>query len=151
MQSIPFSKMSVNGNNFVILDETQQPVLSELQKSEFAYLATDTNFGVGCDNMQVVQTCTDSILRKISEDRRYWPQWPEASRADYIFRIFEPSGEEALSCGNGLKCIASYLFSSAYNEQGEKVQSEAKEHRPVMVDHRGPYSTPPLPRDTIRA
>ena len=55
MQSVPFSKMSVNGNNFVILDETQQPVLSERQKSEFAYFATDTNFGVGCDNLLVVQ------------------------------------------------------------------------------------------------
>ncbi|MGB5617094.1 MAG: hypothetical protein WBM78_09660 [Desulfobacterales bacterium] len=110
MQSIPFSKMSVNGNNFVILDETQQPVLSEPQKSEFAYFATETNFGVGCDNMLVVQTCTDDTFMEINTHRRYWKQMPESSSAEYIFRMFEPNGEEALSCGNGLKCIARYLF-----------------------------------------
>lgn len=120
--------MSVNGNNFVILDETQQPVLSEPQKSGFAYFATDTNFGVGCDNMLVVQACTDDTFMEINTHRTYWKQLPEASCADYVFRIFEPSGEEAHSCGNGLKCLANYQFSSAYNELGEKVQSESKEH-----------------------
>ena len=111
MQSIPFSKMSVNGNNFVILDETQYSILSEPQKSEFAYFATNSNFGVGCDNMLVVQTCSDAVLNRIATAREYWEHRPPSSSADYIFRMFEPNGEEALSCGNGLKCIASYLFS----------------------------------------
>ena len=125
--------MSVNGNNFVILDETQQPVLSEPQKSEFAYFATDVNFGVGCDNMLVVQSCTESIFREINKDRRYWPQWPESSSADYVFRMFEPSGEEALSCGNGLKCIASYLF-SRYGLKQAKIVTEIPLNQPRVVE-----------------
>ena len=124
--------MSVNGNNFVILDETQQPVLSELQKSEFAYFATNANFGIGCDNMLVVQNCTDSVLRKINEDRRYWTQRLESSCADYVFRMFEPNGDEALSCGNGLKCIASYLF-SRYGLKQAKIATEIPFKQPRVV------------------
>ena len=124
--------MSVNGNNFVILDETHHPLLSEPQKSEFAYFATDTNFGVGCDNMLVVQACTDDVLKQINSNRRYWRQLPDVSGADYLFRMFEPNGEEALSCGNGLKCIASYLY-SRYGFKRAKIATEVPLDQPRVV------------------
>lgn len=132
MQSVPFSKMSVNGNNFVILDETQNALLSERQKSEFAYFATDTNFGIGCDNLLVIQACTENVLQKINTNRMYWQQLPESASADYLFRMFEPSGEEALSCGNGLKCIASYLF-SRYGLKQAKITTEIPLEKPRVV------------------
>jgi diaminopimelate epimerase len=132
MQSIPFSKMSVNGNNFVILDETQYSYLNEPQKSEFAYYATNSNFGVGCDNMLVVQECTDTTIETIASARKYWEHQPTSTNADYIFRMFEPNGEEALSCGNGLKCIACYLF-SRYGLKRAEILTEIPLERPRAV------------------
>lgn len=132
MKSIPFFKMSVNGNNFVILDETQHPILSESQKAEFAYFATDTNFGIGCDNMLVVQASTADVLREINAERRYWSELPEYSNTEYLFRMFEPNGEEALSCGNGLKCIARYLLLQ-YALKQAKILTEVPLENPRVV------------------
>jgi diaminopimelate epimerase len=91
------------------LDDQGQSALSEAEMSAFARVATDMSFGVGCDNLLVVQQCTDDVLEQIDTERGYWSRRPDARRADYIFRMFEPTGEEALCCGNGLSCIADYL------------------------------------------
>lgn len=50
MRKIPFTKYTCFGNNFVIVDETRGPVLSEREKMKFAHRATDGIFGVGSDN-----------------------------------------------------------------------------------------------------
>ena len=49
-------------------------------------------------------------MKEINEFRRYWDKIPESFDADYIFRIFEPNGVESFSCGNGLMCMANYLY-----------------------------------------
>ncbi len=109
MTSIPFFKLSAFGNNFVVLDETRQQVLTEAQKRRFAHHATDVNFGIGCDNFLVVQPCCDTVLEEIHAENRYWPAPPDTQGAELIFRMFDPDGTEAYSCGNGLMCIARYL------------------------------------------
>ncbi len=106
---IPFVKYTSCGNNFVIVDETKGRVLSEDEISKFAYYATNVSFGIGCDNLLVIQRCSDATLRAIAAERDYWDLLPDESQAQFIFRMFEPSGEEALCCGNGLICIADYL------------------------------------------
>lgn len=109
MRRIPFVKYTCYGNNFVIVDQADEEILSEEEMSAFARAATDTAFGVGCDNLLVVQRCEKEILARISKERGYWARLPEPRRADFIFRMFEPDGQEALCCGNGLACIADYL------------------------------------------
>ena len=84
-------------------------MLSELEKSQFASIATNLNFGIGADNMIVLQPCTEEQLLDINRHRCYWETIPSARKADFIFRMFEPSGKEAFSCGNGLMCIADHL------------------------------------------
>jgi len=76
----------------------------------FANLATNISFGVGADNFLVVQQCNHRVLHEINQEHAYWSKVPEAESADFIFRMFEPDGTEAFSCGNGLMCIANYLF-----------------------------------------
>ena len=109
MQPLRFYKYSLNGNTFVFVDETQGPQLSENQKSEFAYRAANSYFGIGADNLILLQPSTQSILDKINSIRNYWGCPPKAGEADFIFRMFEPDGTEAFSCGNGLTCIANHL------------------------------------------
>ena len=132
MHSIQFSKMSVNGNNFVILDETNHTILNESQKSEFAYYATNTNFGVGCDNMLVIQRFNREVMSAINDERSYWQQLPNDKLSNYIFRMFEPNGEEALSCGNGLKCIAKYLYRK-YGLTEAQIMTEVPLDQPSIV------------------
>ncbi|MFT6984451.1 MAG: diaminopimelate epimerase [Psychromonas sp.] len=110
MQLIPFVKYTSCGNSFVIVDETERNFLSEDEMSRFAFQATNISFGVGCDNLLVIQRCNESTLQSIDQSRPYWIQPPQAKKAEFLFRMFEPSGEEALCCGNGLMCIASHLL-----------------------------------------
>jgi diaminopimelate epimerase len=110
MNLIPFVKYTSCGNSFVIVDETQRSFLSEEDMSRFAFQATNSSFGVGCDNLLVIQRCNESTLQSIAESRPYWVRPPQARQSEFVFRMFEPSGEEALCCGNGLMCIASYLL-----------------------------------------
>ena len=109
MKKVPFTKYTSYGNNFVIVDETCERVLSESEKSRFGYLATNTCFGVGSDNLLVIQRCDAETLAEINRERQYWGELPDAESADYLFRMFEPDGTEALCCGNGLMCIADHL------------------------------------------
>lgn len=110
MKLVPFVKYTSCGNNFVIVDETEHTSLTEHEMSRFAFQATNISFGVGCDNLLVIQRCSKDALQAIAKERPYWRWPPEAEQADYLFRMFEPDGEEALCCGNGLMCVASYLL-----------------------------------------
>ena len=123
MKKIPFVKYTSCGNNFVIVDQTETTLLDELDLSAFAHLATNTNFGVGCDNLLVIQSCAESTLDAINAEYHYWETTPESTLADFLFRMFEPSGEEALCCGNGLMCIANYLYEK-YDIDHSKILTE---------------------------
>jgi diaminopimelate epimerase len=97
---IPFFKYSAYGNTFVVLDELSDASFEDLQKSSFA------------SNLLVVQHCSDEVLSAIQLARAYWqhglPSF-DSERPAYVFRMFEPDGQEALCCGNGLLCIAKHL------------------------------------------
>ena len=114
MNEIAFYKYSLYGNTFTLIDESEKTILSETDKSRFARFATDNFFGIGSDNLIVLQKCTPSILRSIDAARKYWRQPQTFGEADYIFRMFEPDGKEAFSCGNGVMCIADHLFRKSH-------------------------------------
>ena len=109
MKNIPFVKYTSCGNNFVIVDEIGNEKFSEKEKKSFAYYATNPCFGIGSDNLLIVQECKPDTLKSINNSFEYWQNTPDAERVDFIFRMFEPNGDEAYSCGNGLLCIMNYL------------------------------------------
>lgn len=131
-KNIPFVKYTSYGNNFVIIDETVTHILTEAEKSHFAYQATNTFFGIGCDNLLVAQPCTDQTLQSINETHGYWVTIPDASEADFVLRMFEPNGEEAFSCGNGLMSIASYLY-ERYGIESAKIMTEVPFATPRII------------------
>lgn len=129
---LPIVKYTSCGNNFVILDETSGELLCEMKKPHFAYYATNQNFGVGCDNFLVLQSCTAATLEKINAAHRYWDEIPDPGSADYIFRMFEADGTEAYSCGNGLMSIANHLFH--YKDIGSsRILTEIPTSKPTVV------------------
>lgn len=132
-KNIPFVKYTSYGNNFVIIDETVAQILTEDEKSKFAYQATNTFFGIGCDNLLIAQRCTEQTLQTINESRGYWAATPDASEADFVFRMFEPNGEEAFSCGNGLMSIASYLY-KRYGIESAKIMTELPFATPRVIN-----------------
>ncbi len=140
MKQIPFTKMTMLGNNFVIVNELSQCILTESEKSDFAFLATNPYYGIGADNFLVVQPCLPNVLADIQQARHYWEEIPDFHQADYIFRMFEPTGEEAFSCGNGLLCIAQHLYQTAGRES-VRIITEIPTKTPKVV-HIGTNSSP---------
>lgn len=86
-----FSKMHGLGNDFIVIDAVRQAV--DLSTAQVRLLA-DRNFGVGCDQLLLVET-------------------PTVPDADFRYRIFNADGSEVEQCGNGARCFVRFV-----HEQG---------------------------------
>lgn len=82
-----FTKMQGAGNDFVMLDATQEPFT--LTTEQIRALC-DRRYGVGCDQLLVVEK---SALPEV----------------DFKYRIFNCSGGEVEMCGNGARCFAVFV------------------------------------------
>ena len=84
---LKFAKMEGAGNDFVVLDCTRS--LFSLNSSQLRRLA-DRHFGVGCDQILVVEKPSDPA-------------------ADFRYRIFNADGGEVEQCGNGARCFVRFV------------------------------------------
>lgn len=84
---LSFTKMQGLGNDFVVIDATQHAC--DLSVDTIKRMA-DRRYGVGFDQLMLIE--------------------PGTAHSDYSYRIFNADGSEAEQCGNGLRCIARYLF-----------------------------------------
>jgi len=85
-----FTKMHGAGNDYIFLDCLQEKVADPASLSR---AMSDRHFGIGGDGI---------ILILPSE------------RADFRMRIFNADGSEAEMCGNGIRCVAKYVFDRGY-------------------------------------
>jgi len=84
---LKFTKMHGLGNDFVVVDLITQRF--NLKPHHVRKIA-DRNFGVGCDQLLVVEP----------------PQNPDV---DFRYRIFNAEGSEVEQCGNGARCFARFV------------------------------------------
>lgn len=84
---IQFTKMHGLGNDFVVIDAISQQVT--LTGEQIKAIA-DRHFGVGCDQLLLVEKSTDA-------------------RAEFGYRIFNADGGEVEQCGNGARCFALFV------------------------------------------
>jgi len=84
---IRFNKMHGIGNDFVVIDGINQSI--DLTPERVRKLS-DRHFGVGCDQVLVVDV----------------PQHPEN---DFRYRIYNYDGSEVENCGNGARCFAKFV------------------------------------------
>jgi len=132
VKKVSFFKFTSYGNNFVIVDETRGHQLTEEEKSSFACHATNVNFGIGADGVLFLQPFRPDIMAKINDNRCYWKTPPVYPHVDIMFRLFEPNGVESFSCGNGLLCMASYLYRT-YNIASTRILTQIPTSQPKVV------------------
>lgn len=84
---IQFTKMHGLGNDFVVIDAITQSI--NLATEQIRSIA-DRHFGVGCDQLLLVEKATDP-------------------RAAFRYRIFNADGGEVEQCGNGARCFAIFV------------------------------------------
>ncbi len=82
-----FSKMHGTGNDYVYINAFEESLPDDLPA--LARTVADRHFGIGGDGM---------ILICPSE------------RADVRMRMFNADGSEAEMCGNGIRCVAKYVY-----------------------------------------
>ena len=82
-----FTKMHGLGNDFVVIDAVSQSVTIT---PELARKLGDRRFGVGCDQILVVEP-------------------PNQADVDFGYRIFNQDGSEVEQCGNGARCFAKFV------------------------------------------
>ena len=86
--AIPFRKMHGLGNDFMLIDGTLQPVDA---KTLSVQAWADRHTGVGFDQLLLLLP---------------------SRTADVYCQIFNADGSEAEQCGNGMRCVAHYLYES---------------------------------------
>lgn len=82
-----FTKMHGLGNDFVMIDALSQSVRLTPERVR---LLADRHFGVGCDQVLVVEA-------------------PDEPDNDFRYRIFNSDGGEVENCGNGARCFAVFV------------------------------------------
>jgi diaminopimelate epimerase len=83
-----FTKMQGIGNDYVYLDCFSNPIPQN--PAELAQKIADRHFGVGGDGLILIT--------------------PSDCGADARMRMFNADGSESEMCGNGLRCVAKYVY-----------------------------------------
>lgn len=94
---IPFTKMQGLGNDFVVINATQQAF--KLSPAEIIKMA-DRHLGIGFDQLLVLEPSSNKT-------------------ADFDYRIFNADGSEVSQCGNGARCIARFIQEQRLSEKNE--------------------------------
>ncbi len=94
-----FTKMHGAGNDFVVIDGVRQSVS---MTPEQLRLLADRNFGVGCDQILLVEKA-------------------QSKEADFRYRIFNADGGEVEQCGNGARCFVRFVHDQKLTSKREIV------------------------------
>ncbi len=81
-----FTKMQGIGNDYVYVNCFEEDIKNP---SELSIAISDRHFGVGSDGLIMIMP---------------------SPVADARMRIFNADGSEAQMCGNGIRCVAKYLY-----------------------------------------
>lgn len=116
---LSFTKMHGCGNDYIYMDCFRQQVLEPAQLSR---TLSRPHFGIGGDGLILILP---------------------SGRADAKMRIFNRDGSEGKMCGNGIRCVAKYLYDSGIVSKRDmridtlsgvkEVQVHPQENGPFLV------------------
>jgi diaminopimelate epimerase len=110
---IRFAKMHGQGNDFVVIDAVRQTVSLT---PETARRIADRHFGVGCDQILVVEK-------------------PRTSDTDFLYRIYNADGGEVEQCGNGSRCFVRFVLDEGLTTKREiRVETASGVISPKLED-----------------
>lgn len=92
---LSFTKMHGAGNDFVVIDATRTAFRPT---PELLARLTDRHFGVGCDQVLVVEPASTPDV-------------------DFDYRIYNSDGSESGQCGNGSRCFARYVHDNGLSNK----------------------------------
>ena len=92
-QSLTFTKLHGNGNDFILVDEMARPQVAEKDKKRFAIACCHRHCGIGADGVLFLSG---------------------SPRTELGMRLIQPDGSEAEMCGNGIRCLAKYAWDRGY-------------------------------------
>ncbi len=95
-----FTKMQGAGNDYVYVNCFEEPL--PVNPAELARAVSDRHFGIGADGLILI--CPSRI-------------------ADARMRMFNADGSEAEMCGNGIRCVAKYVYDHGLSKK-ETLQIE---------------------------
>lgn len=99
-----FTKMHGLGNNYIYVNGFEESLPEEDLKS-LAIQVSNVNTGIGSDGMILILP---------------------SSIADFRMRVFNADGSEAKNCGNGLRCVAKYVYDKGLTKQQEfKIETKS--------------------------
>ncbi len=94
---LKFTKMQGAGNDFVVLDGVTRRIDPT---PELARRLADRHFGVGCDQILLVEKT-------------------QRSDADFRYRIWNGDGGEVEQCGNGARCFVRFVHDKGLTRKSE--------------------------------
>lgn len=83
---ISFTKMQALGNDFILIDKRTKSLQNI---SRLSRVLCDRRFGIGADQVLVLEN---------------------SKKADFKMRIFNADGSQVEMCGNGIRCLAKYIW-----------------------------------------
>jgi len=89
MRSIPFTKMSGVGNDFIIVDN-RAGIVNAIGAGEFARRVCTRRMSLGGDELMLIESPT--------------------SGGAFSMRTINPDGTEVRMCGNASRCVARYAY-----------------------------------------
>jgi diaminopimelate epimerase len=90
---IPFTKMHGLGNDFILIDNR---VLHASDLPELSKKLCHRRFGIGADQILLLL---------------------DSAKADFGMSIFNADGSEVEMCGNGIRCLAKYIWDRGLSEK----------------------------------
>ncbi|MDR0495991.1 MAG: diaminopimelate epimerase [Treponema sp.] len=100
-----FWKMNGTGNDFIIINNIKEKVPFE-KFPAIAQKLCERHLSIGADGIMVVEK-------------------PESDAADIKAHIFNADGSEAEMCGNGIRCIARYVWEEKLGGNPVKIDAKA--------------------------
>ncbi len=88
-----FTKLQGTGNDFILVETSDE----QRDWSKLALAMCERHFGIGSDGLLLLLP---------------------SGKADFRMRMFDPDGSEAEACGNGIRCLARYVYDNGMINPG---------------------------------
>ena len=115
MALVSVTKCHGTGNDFIILDARGRP---GLPYAKLARRLCSRRFSIGADGLLVIQHAHDGS-------------------AAAAMRTFNPDGSEAEMCGNGIRCVARYLYERDKSATRLTIETLAGPMQTTIVEWQG--------------
>ncbi len=115
MTQISVTKCHGTGNDFILIDNRSG---QDLAYAEMAKALCPRRLAIGADGILVLER-------------------PASKQAQASMRIFNADGSEAEMCGNGIRCIARYLYEESPKRTQRSIQTQAGVVDTAIVDWEG--------------